>query len=288
MTDGRSKRRRDRWLLRLWGRAILYLAVVAVCVVIVFPFFWMIVGSLTAEELTYRYPPTFFPLDPQFVSYVRIFIDEPLGKWIGNTLYVVLVVTACSVPLAMLGGYSLSRFRFAGRGLVTQLLLVTQMIPGTLVVIPIYLLFMRLRLLDTLPALILVDISLCIPIAILILKGFFDTIPVEVEEAAFMDGCNSLGVLSRIVFPLSLPGILTIVLLSFMVVWHEFLFAVTLARKEHARVLSVGIRFFIHQYYIDWNGIMAASVIATVPAVVVFLMLEKWFLSGLTGGALKG
>ena len=275
-------------ILSISKSSVVYLLVILACTLTLFPFFWMVIASLTEEKLTYQYPPTFFPLNPQFVSYIKIFLEKPLAFWMGNTLGVAVVVIALSTVVSILAGYSISRFRFAGRRIITQMILITQMIPGTLIVIPLYLMFMRFELLDTLSALILINTALVIPICVIVLKGFFDSIPVEVEEAACIDGCGTIGVLFRIVFPLSLPGFLTVVLLSFMTVWHEFLFATTLARSEATRVISVGLRYFIHEYFVDWNGIMAASVVVTIPAVIIFFVLEKWFLRGMTAGAVKG
>jgi len=265
-------------------KIVFYIFLAIVCGMIVFPFYWMVATSLTKGSM-YSYPPSIFPIDISIQSYISVFLERPMLRWIINTSIVSAVVIPATILIALPAAYSLSRFKYRGKGLVSQLILVTQMIPATLIIIPVFLIFSKLQLTNTLYSLMILDTAFAVPISIWISKGFFDTIPFIIEEAAFIDGCNHFGVLFRIDLPLILPGLVTVILLTFLTVWHEFVFAITLVQSEELRVVSIGLRYFKTQYFVPWNQLMAAAAIITIPIVIIFLGLEKMFVRGLTAGA---
>jgi ABC-type glycerol-3-phosphate transport system permease component len=190
--------------------------------------------------------------------------------------------------LGALGGYALSRFRFKGSEGAGYLILVTQMLPTTLTVIPIYLIFKSLALLDTRTGLVIAYTTFALPYCLWMMKGFFDTIPRDIEEAAQMDGCSRVSSLFRVVLPLSIPGLVATSLFAFILAWDEYLFGITLLRSAETRTIAVGIATFIGEYGTPWDLIMTTSVIATIPVLLMFLFLQRYLLQGLTAGAVKG
>jgi ABC-type glycerol-3-phosphate transport system permease component len=169
-----------------------------------------------------------------------------------------------------------------------MLILVTQMLPGTLLVIPLYLLFKQLGLLDTHVGLILAYATFALPFSIWMLKGYFDTIPVEIEEAAIVDGCSRLQALARIVLPLSLPGLTVTAMFAFILAWNDLVLAVTLTTDPALRLDAVGLASFIGEYGTPWGQIMAASTVSSLPILLLFLFAQRYLLAGLTAGAVKG
>jgi multiple sugar transport system permease protein len=263
-------------------------AVGATCLVVIFPIYWAAVTSFQFREKLYVYPPAFFPTRFSFGNYWEVFRESGLGLWLWNSLLVSFLATIMSVALSALGAYSLSRFRYRGRGAVGYLILVAQMLPPTLLVIPIYLIFRDLRLIDTLTGLVVAYTTFALPLCIWMLKGFFDTIPRELEEAAQVDGCSRMGAFFRVVIPLSAPGIAATSFYSFIVAWDEFLLSRTLISSEARWVSSVGLSSFIGAYTTFWDQMMAASLVVALPPLVIFFFLQRYLVSGLTAGALKG
>jgi len=204
-----------------------------------------------------------------------------------NTLIIAgaatIIVLVVSVPAA----YYLARFRFRTRNLILLLVLATQMFAPTSMVIGIYREMMTLGLVNTYLALILVNAGFYLAFSVWILSGFFASIPYEVEEAAMIDGCSKFSVLWRITLPLSLPGLVTAIIFTFITAWNEFVVALTLTSSPDIRPLTVGITNFIGLYEVQWHYVFATSLIAIVPVVILFIAIEKWLVSGLTAGSIK-
>jgi multiple sugar transport system permease protein len=269
-------------------RVLLGGAVIAACVGAVFPIYWAAVTSFQYREKLYVYPPPFLPGRLSLGNYLDVFRESGLALWLWNSLLVSAVATVASVLLAALGAYSLSRFRYWGRGSIGYLILVTQMLPPTLLVIPIFLIFRDLRLIDTLAGLVVAYTTFALPLCVWMLKGFFDTIPRELEEAAQVDGCSRMGAFFRVVVPLSTPGIAATSFYAFIVAWDEYLLSRTLISSESRWVSSVGLSSFIGAYTTFWDQMMAASLVVALPPLVIFFFLQRYLVSGLTAGALKG
>jgi ABC-type glycerol-3-phosphate transport system permease component len=273
---------------RLSRRTLFYGLVIVTILANLFPFYWMVVTSLKSWAGIFTYPPTFLPLPLDTTAYQEVFEKSRLGLWLTNSVAIGLPTTILALICSASGAYALSRFRFRGRGLTAMLILVTQMLPGTLLVIPIYLMFKAWGLLDTHLALILAYATFALPFCIWMLKGYFDTIPIELEEAALVDGCTRLRVLRHIVLPLSLPGLTVTAMFAFVLAWNDLVLAITLNTNPELRTVAVGLASFVGEYGTPWGQIMAASAVSSLPILLLFLFLQRYLLYGLTAGAVKG
>jgi arabinogalactan oligomer/maltooligosaccharide transport system permease protein len=222
-------------------------------------------------------------------NFVSVMTDQPFARWLGNSVIIAAATTLMGVFLACTAGYAFSRFRFPGRRAGLMSFLVSQMFPGTLTLIPLYIILVKwLGLGSTRIALVLVYSTIAIPFCVWMLKGYFDTIPRELEESAIMDGASPGSVFLRIILPLAKPAVAVTALFSFMTSWNEFILAATLMDKEVMYTAPVGLRFFVGGFSQQWGYFAAGSIIVSIPVVVVFLFLQKYIVSGLTAGAVKG
>jgi ABC-type glycerol-3-phosphate transport system permease component len=247
----------------------------------------MALSSLKPGEI-FGTVTSLLPNNLDVTNYIKVFAEHPLAIWMKNGFIVSLATAFFSIAIACFAAYSLSRYRFKGKALYSTMLLGTQMIPVVLLVIPIYVFFKDLNLLNSLLGLIIAYITFGVPLCTMLLKSFFDTVSVEIEESALIDGCSRLGTLLRIVLPLSLPGLAVTALFAFLQAWNEYVYAATFLSKVSKYTTSIGLHNFIGQHRLDWGGIMSASVIVTLPTFVVFAFLQKGLIRGLGTGALKG
>ncbi|GAA5191028.1 carbohydrate ABC transporter permease [Rugosimonospora acidiphila] len=225
-------------------------------------------------------------------AYVQMWHTVPLAHYFLNSIIVSVVAAAISVVLATLAAYAVSRFAFVGRRLFSFAVLSTQMFPGILFLLPLYLIFINLQrytgiaLSGSLLGLIITYLTFALPFSIWMLIGFFDTIPRELEEAAFVDGTGRWGALWRIVLPVARPGIIAVAIFAYMTAWGEVLFASVLT-TESTRTLAIGLQEYATRNVTDWNQIMAASVVVSIPVVGGFLAVQRFLIRGLTAGAVK-
>lgn len=265
-----------------------YIPLLLACAISLFPFYWLINTSLQPIETLFVWPPKAFPTLSPLSTYWNYFTKSNISRWMLNSLYVggvaTLVSTVCAIPAA----YAISRFRFKGRSFSIFMVLFTQMLPPVLLVIPIYIIFARAGLTNTLEALIFINIATTLPIGVWFLKGFFDSLPREVEESAIIDGCGVLGVMIRVLLPILKPGIVATATWSFIIAWDEYLYAYTLIENNQLWTVSVGLASYMGQYSTPWNEIMSGAAIATLPVLVLFALFQKHLVGGLTGGAVKG
>ncbi len=276
------------WLQRRISGMLFYLMVLAACGLVVFPFYWMFLTSIQPMEALFRFPPYLVPVHPTFESYVSIFRDRPLARWMWNSFVVSGTTTVLALGLGSIGAYSLARFRYRGKRAIEIVILSTQMNPGVLLIIPIYVVFMRLGLLDTLSGLVVAYTTFSLPFCVWMLRSYFMGIPVELEESALVDGCTRLGALWRITLPLSLPALVATSMFAFVLAWDELIFAVALTNSQSVRVVSAGLAGFNTGYTIPTADLMAASAVSTLPVLLLFLFTQRYLLSGLTAGAVKG
>lgn len=272
-------------------KILIYGLAVMICIFSVFPFLWMVSTSLKPPTEIYQYPPTMVPAHLTTEGYQTI-LNANSGsfnfiRWIGNSLIVSIASTVFSIVVAALGAYALSRYRFAGRGGLMYTIMITQMMPASLLVIPLYIIMMQLKLLDSLFGLTLAYIAFTVPYCTWSLKGYFDTIPTALDEAARIDGCNSLNAFGRVVLPLAAPGLVATSIFAFVTCWNEFMFASVFMKNYDNWTIPVGLTTFKGQYSTNWNGIMAGGVIITVPVVILFLLMQKYLIAGMTAGAVK-
>ncbi len=275
-------------LHRISKRTLFYLVVAFAVVIVVFPSYWLAVTSLQEEKYQLVYPPYLTPRVLYWRSYLSLFEATPMLLWLRNSILVSLGVTALALILSVLGAYALSGFRFRGRGLFVFFLLVTQMMPQALLVTPIFILFRQQGLIDTLQGLVEVDTAFVVPVTVWIMKGFFDSIPREIEEAALIDGCNRMSVLFRILLPLSLPAVVAVCVVAFFEGWNEYLFAVTFISSSDNWVATMGLASFIGELATPLELVMAAAAVFSVAPVAFYLLMQRYIISGLTGGAVKG
>ncbi|MFI9027753.1 carbohydrate ABC transporter permease [Streptomyces sp. NPDC053560] len=233
-----------------------------------------------------------FPSRVTFQPYLDIWETVPLGRYFVNSLIVAGAATACSVVIAVFAAYAVSRYRFRGKQLFTVTVLSTQMFPGILFLLPLFLIFVNIgnatgvALYGSRGGLILTYMTFTLPLSIWMLVGYFDSIPRDLDEAAQVDGCGPLGALVRVVVPAAVPGIVAVAIYSFMTAWGEVLFA-SVMTNDVTRTLAIGLQGYATQTEVYWNQIMAASLVVSVPVVAGFLLLQRYLVAGLTAGAVK-
>ena len=271
------------------GRVVLAAGVLFLCSVGVFPFYWMFVTSIRPSTEIFEFPPRILPsAGSVFSPYVTLFQDTGLADWLWNSAAVSLATAFIASLFGAMAAYALSRFRFRGRQASQATLLATQMFPAILLALPMFIFFARLGLLDTLFGLSLAYLAFLVPVAAVLLKAFFDAIPVELEEASLIDGASRLQTVFRITLPLSLPGLASTFLFCFIISWDEFLFARMFLRTPENWTVSLGLASFSGEFVTPWDQVMAAATLITLPAAVIFLALQRYLVRGLTAGGIKG
>jgi len=230
-----------------------------------------------------------WPAHWSIANFVSVMSDQPFGRWIFNSTVIAVATTLVGVFLSCTGAYAFSRFKFPGRRAGMMAFLVSQMFPGTLTLIPLYIIIVQwLGLGGTRFGLIIVYATTSIPFSVWMLKGYFDTIPRELEEAAVMEGAGPGTIFWRIVLPLSMPAIAITALFSFMTSWNEFILAATFMNQEDMYTAPVGLKFFVGGFQQQWGYFAAGAIVVSLPVVVLFLYLQKYLVSGLTAGSVKG
>jgi multiple sugar transport system permease protein len=279
-----------RWLIarKRAGRIALYFTIALVCLVIVFPLYWLVINALIPGREVFRYPPAFFPQSIRLDAYREIIELHPILTWLKNSFVVSAGTVLLSVLLEIMGAYALSRHGWPGRRVLAVGLLSTQMIPSAVLVIPIFIIFRQVGLVDSHIGLITVDTALTVPVGIWILKGAFDTIPAEIADAALADGCSELGVIVRMLLPLSLPALVAVSVIAFFTAWDEFVFASVFIISQSLRVFSVGISTFIGEMATPVDLIFAAASIFVIAPLIFYAIVERYLVSGLSAGAVKG
>ncbi|WEJ35071.1 carbohydrate ABC transporter permease [Devosia sp. SD17-2] len=255
--------------------------------IVFFPYYWMFASSVETESM-FAWPPHLIPSGFSLESYWTIFEERAIGRWFINTVIVAGSTSVFSTVIAINAAYALSRFKTKTTSIFTILILFSQLLPAALIVVPLFVIFQQLGLYNSLFGLAIADTAFILPVAIWLLKGFFDQIPVEIEQQAMIDGCTQLGAFYRVVLPLALPGLVVVVAMSFISGWDEFFLARTLIASQDNWVLSVGLTSFRGEYTLDWSQMMAAAVIFTVPALIFFLFVQRYLVAGLSAGAVKG
>lgn len=263
-------------------------AVLALLGVAIFPIYWMFVTSMTPSSELFAEKPNLLPHFGQIAIYEEVFRVIPVATWLWNSFVVATGTTLLSIMLAILPAYALSRFRFAGLALLGFALFATQMLPEAMLVVPLYSIFGQLSLLNSLLGLILANTAFVVPVITWIIKGAIDGIPMEVEEAARVDGCSRIDIVLAIVIPLIAPTLAAASVIAFFHGWNEYVFAQTLISSEHLRTASVGLASFVGELSTPIHSVMAVGVIYTLPAVVFYLFAQRYVVAGMTAGSVKG
>ena len=272
----------------LTATVLLYATVIGVCALVMFPIYWMFTTSLSPASQLRTFPPAFFPEAPQWQVYWRILTERPLLLWLGNSTFAAVAATLLSLSVSVLAAYSLSRYRVRGGPSLGLFILVSKMLPATLLVIPLFAIFREIGLIGSLWSIVLAHATLIIPFSTWMLKGYFDSIPRELEQAAMIDGCGPLSALFRVVLPVAAPGLAATALYGFVLSWADYVFARTfLTAEQTAWTANVGIATLKGEYITGWNEVMAAAMLAALPVILIYLFLERYLVGGLTAGAEK-
>ncbi|MGI9146567.1 MAG: carbohydrate ABC transporter permease [Chloroflexota bacterium] len=277
--NARVQRRVGNWLLN--GVLVGFTAA------ILFPFYWLLASSVKTPDQLLRAPPLWVPTAPTLDNFDRL-MRGSFPAWFQNSVVVASATTVVALTFAALAAYSFSRFPFPGSQALSTIFLFVQLFPVAVVVIPLFILWTNLKLTNTYWSLIITYLVFGLPIATWLLIGFFNSVPVELEEAAMIDGSSRLGALWRITLPLAVPGLAATAIYVFLLAWNEFFFALTFMNSTAMRTIPVGLTSFFGEHSVDWGLVMAGSVVASVPVVVLFGLLSRYFVQGLTSGAVKG
>jgi arabinogalactan oligomer/maltooligosaccharide transport system permease protein len=297
MTLPGTKRRNDE--PRHWP---LHLFVLFMVLVTLYPLLWVVTIAFSGgqSQAIVEVPPNATAFDriraiipwPKHISldnFRSLFADQPFGRWMLNSILVSSLTTVLGVMLACTAAYAFSRFRFPGRRAGLMAFLVSQMFPGTLMLIPLYIILVQwLGLGSSYTGLVLLYTVTSIPFCVWMMKGYFDTIPKELEESALIDGASQATIFFRIVLPLAKPAVAVTALFSFMTAWNEYVQAATFMNQETMYTGPVGLRFFVAGFTQQWGYFSAGAIIAAIPVMALFLFLQKYLVSGLTAGAVKG
>jgi ABC-type glycerol-3-phosphate transport system permease component len=268
-------------------RVISVLVIAALLLMIIFPLYFMATTAFKIESEIYS-ELTWIPRQPTLENFRAVIYSFRIPVYLRNTLIVALTTTSLVVVISVLAGYSLTRLRFPGRAVMARGVLFVYLIPGSLMLIPMYLIIVKLRLQNSYWGLILANMSFAVPFCTWLMMGYLRTLSTEIEEAGLIDGCNRLTALWHIVIPLSIPGIVTAAIFIFNGVWNEFIFALILTQDESRRMISVGLSNFYRTDYYMIGPMMAGSLIAMTPVVLLYILAQRYVVSGLAAGAVKG
>jgi multiple sugar transport system permease protein len=273
---------------RILDRILLYGTVVLTCAFLVFPIYWLFITAISPLDTLRSFPPKLWPDPPQWQVFADVMRERPIGLWLTNSALAATGAVAISMAVSILAGYSLSRFSVRGGHSLGLFILTAKMLPATLLVIPLFSIFRMLDLIGSLWSIILAHATLIIPFTTWMLKGYFDTIPRELEQAAMVDGCSPMGALVRVILPVALPGLAATALYGFVLSWSDYAYARTfLTNAQTNWTANLGITTMKGEYVTDWNEISAASLLVAIPIIVIYLFLERYLVGGLTAGAEK-
>lgn len=268
--------------------ALLYGTVILAAVIILFPIYWLFVTALSSTDELSGLPPTFWPSEPNWNVFGKVLSERPILLWLTNSTIVALGSVTLSMVISVLAGYSLSRFSMRGGQGLGIFILTAKMLPATLLVIPLFAVFRNFGMIGSLWTVVIAHSTLIIPFTTWMLKGYFDTIPRELEQAAMVDGCSPLSAMVRVVLPISTPGLAATSLYAFVLSWADYAYARTfLVSEANNWTANLGIATMRGEYTTDWNEISAAAVFVAIPIMIIYLFLERYLVGGLTAGAEK-
>jgi len=252
-----------------------------------FPVFWMFTTSIRPLSEVFCTPTLLWPSHPTIEPYIQVIKERPIGTYFCNTILVSVVTVSFSTLFGALAAYGFSRFKFKGSRLFLTFIMATQMFPYVVIVVPYFQLLSYINLIDTYFGLIIAYLSFCLPFTTWMLKGFFDGIPHELDEAAMIDGCSRIQAFIKVILPVALPGLAATVIFAFLVAWNHYVFALVLTQSPEKMLLSVGIPSLMGQFSFKWNRLMAAGFMAILPPIIMYSYFGKYLVRGLTSGAVK-
>ena len=268
--------------------AATYLVLVLFCFIALYPVSQIFTISLRPADRLMSTSLEIIPKDASLRNYKALFTERPFGLWLMNSTFIAFVVTLTGVALASTAGYAFSRFNFIGKKIGLLSLLVTQMFPATMLLLPMYIMLVKLHLINSYLGIIIMYSATALPFCVWQMKGYYDTIPTSLEEAGRIDGCNRFQTFYKIILPLASPALVITALFSFMSAWTEYVVAAQILQDTEMWTLPLGLKSFESNMGSEWGLYGAASMIVTIPVVILFLSLSKWLVSGLTLGSVKG
>jgi len=273
---------------RLFVKPFVIFWTIIIVLFLLFPFFVMISTMLRSGKEVYVSPPYWIPKKVVFSNFIEMWKQHPMSAYFRNSLIIAAGTTLLTTVLCVPAAYAVARFRFLGQKLVLYMYLVVQMFSPIIVVIALFKIMSRMHLLDTYLGLVLVNTVFTLSFVTWMLSGYFRSIPVDIEEAALIDGCSRMQTIVKIMLPIAAPGLVTTIIYSFIASWNEFMFALTLVQSIGKTPLTLGLYNFVGRYTTQWEFLTAAAFLAIIPVIVLFLLIEKNLVAGIVGGAVKG
>lgn len=268
--------------------AATHMVLIVFALIAIFPIWQVVNISLRPGDQLLSTSLELIPQNATLNNYVRLFTERDFVRWLGNSALVSLTVTLTGVLFASMAGYGFSRFRFVGKKAGLLSLLTTQMFPGTMLLLPMYIMLINLGLINSYLGIVVVYSATALPFCIWTMKGYYDTIPTSLEEAARIDGCTQMSAFYRVILPLAAPALVITALFSFMSAWSEYIVAAQILQDADLWTLPIGLKSFESSMSTEWGLYGAASIVVMIPVVVLFLALSRWLVSGLTLGSVKG
>ncbi len=270
------------------GHMFVYLVLISAVIVTIFPVFWILMCSFKSPDEINAIPIRWFPKSLNFNSYKSVLTERSFGLYFKNSTIVAVATTLLTMALATTAGYGFSRFDFKGRKLLFIFILLATMFPAVLLIIPYFLMMRKLGLLNTYLAYIWSYTSFSLPFSTWMMRGYFESVPREIDEAGLVDGCSWFSAFWRLCMPIAAPGMAATAIYSFLLAWNHYLFALALTTRPEKYLIPVGIASLVGEYWTDWSSLMAASMLSIVPVIVFNVLLEKHLVKGMTAGAIKG
>jgi multiple sugar transport system permease protein len=269
-------------------RAIVYFLLIAISFIVAFPFLWLLLTSFKTYPEIYAFPVIYAPSTVTLEHYVKVMFQHDFARYFLNTSIISIGTGLFSILLAVMPAYAFSRFQFPTKRPLFISILLCQMFPQTIFLIPFFLMLKALHLMDTLPGVILTYLPFTTPIGIWFMSSFFREVPRDLEEMALIDGCGPFQAFFRVALPLVLPGLAAVAIYSFLFAWGELMFALAFLPGVNNQTVPIVLSLFVGQYQTRWGPLFAGSVAATIPALIIFVFLQSYFVRGLTAGAVKG
>lgn len=273
---------------RTLNASLNYLLLLISVLITVFPVFWILMSSFKSATEINLTPPRWFPTSFNLSSYKNVLTERSFGLYFKNSAIVSIGTTFLTMVLATTAGYGFSRFNFKGRKTIFIVVLMTTMFPAVLLIIPYFLMMRKLGLLNTHFAYIWSYTTFSLPFSIWMMKGYFESVPHEIDEAGLVDGCNWFSTFWRLCMPIAAPGMAATAIYSFLLAWNHYLFALALTTRPDKYLIPVGIASLVGEYWTDWSSLMAASMLSIIPVVIFNIFLERHLVKGMTAGAVKG
>lgn len=271
---------------KVYQAVLKHMLVYAVAGIMIFPIYYLVVSAFKSPGTLFT--PDIIPVHPSLHFFREAISSSPLLQWTMNSLIVAIATCSISLVIALAAAYSLARFQYRGRDLISRLILFVYMFPPIMLVIPYFVLMSKIGLKDTLSGLVVSYTTFSLPFSVWFLTAYMKSIPRELDEAALVDGCTRISALFRVILPVIVPGVAATLVYVFLVSWNEFLFAYILIRTGDVRTLPVGVAAYFTSIFIPWGNVIATTVLMSIPVMLFSLIAQKWLVMGLTAGAVKG